>query len=564
LGVGLLVTAAASAFAVAPSAATGLRPPAGLPSAHVEAPSARPRSNIAREDYVGPEVCRECHAEVWEQWHAHPHRLMNADATEAAVVGDFSGVQREYGEITTTFERRDDRFVMSHHQGGELLRRDAVTRTIGSRLQQAYVGVQIEGPEPAGDPIYTTERALPYVYWFSRGRWYPEHYVEQYPDPEYDDDGRLRYPVADPRSRGTRPWAQGCMLCHNTYAYELRFNDDVPGRGFLEARMRPADRAAVPNGPSPEDLVTLGVSCEACHLGGRDHVELQREVDAVPTSPRLLAHEGPSALTDAAVVNSICAQCHVAGSLPYPNGASSLNSSEALDLRSGACASQIACTDCHDPHVGNPPGGGPDAPAHVAACGRCHDQYATETGRRAHARHDGKDASCLDCHMPRLTQGIDTVVRSHRIDSPTNPQMLAAASINACNLCHLDRTIGWTLAELREGWGAELERTDAWSDAYGEDDATMLQTWLEHPTPIVRLVASDALARSPNGITSMPQLLPLLMDAYPENRMFGLFAIERLWGRRIDEDEYAPMASEAVRARQIEELGDRISAAASQ
>ena len=512
-----------------------------------------PASNVARDDYVGPEACRECHEAEYAKWHAHPHRRMNANAGADTVVGDFSGATRTYGGIETTFSREGDRFVMSYRRGDELLRRDAVTRTIGSRLQQAYVGVQIEGPEPEGDPIYETERALPWVYWFSREQWYPEHYVEQYPLPEHDDDGALNYPTDDPYSRGARPWSEGCMLCHNTYAFTGRFARDVPGRGFSEATLA----GPPPDGPTPDDLVTLGVSCEACHFGGRDHVAYERDVVPVPEGGPVTTTlaRGRRSLNNPYLVNSICAQCHVAGALPYPNGASSLNSSEALDMLSGECTTTISCVDCHDPHAGNPPGGGPDDPAHVDACVTCHRPFAKEERRQAHARHDADDASCLDCHMIRINQGIDVVVRSHRIDSPTNPQMLAAAAPNACNLCHLDRSMRWTLDALAQGWGKTIEPDDDWSDAYGEGLALpMLQVWLQHDTPIVRLVTADAIARSPRARTFATDLLSLLSDPYPNNRMFGMFALERVLGRNIEGDDYDPVADLAERQRQIDAL----------
>jgi hypothetical protein len=428
-----------------------------------------------------------------------------------------------------------------------LLRRDEVTRTIGSRYQQAYVGVQVEGPEPEGHPIYATERALPFVWWFSRQQWFPEHFVEEYPQPELQPDGSLSYPTDDPYSRGARPWSEGCMLCHNTYAYVYRTRREMPGTGFGGVELV----AAAPSDPQPDDLVTLGVSCEACHFGSRAHATEDAEVRYAPAGPDLLGFEAPERTT-----NSICAQCHVAGTLPWPNGAASLNSSEARDMIGGACSSAIECTACHDPHVASPTEiGGPDDPRHVAACVGCHDRYAEEPAREAHARHAAADASCLDCHMPRVTQGIETVVRTHRIDSPSNPAMLAAGAPNACNLCHLDRSIAWTLAQLRDDWDAHVDPQPQWEDWYGDDLADPVgESWLSHPTPAVRLVAAAAWARSPLGRTALPSLFDLLVDDYPHVRMFALFAIETIVGRRLTETEYTPTASHDERQAQVDAL----------
>jgi hypothetical protein len=48
-------------------------------------------SNIERRDYVGDSACVQCHQENHSQWSRHPHRFMNALATETTVFGDFSG-----------------------------------------------------------------------------------------------------------------------------------------------------------------------------------------------------------------------------------------------------------------------------------------------------------------------------------------------------------------------------------------------------------------------------------------------------------------------------------------
>ena len=39
-------------------------------------------SNIRRADYAGAESCKECHESNYHKWSSHPHRWMNAWATE--------------------------------------------------------------------------------------------------------------------------------------------------------------------------------------------------------------------------------------------------------------------------------------------------------------------------------------------------------------------------------------------------------------------------------------------------------------------------------------------------
>ncbi|HBP18010.1 MAG TPA: hypothetical protein DEA08_09480, partial [Planctomycetes bacterium] len=154
------------------------------------------------------------------------------------------------------------------------------------------------------------------------------------------------------------------------------------------------------------------------------------------------------------------------------------------------------CTDCHDPHQPGPPGGGPDQPAHVAACLECHQELATPARQEEHGQHSlGAGVSCLDCHMPRIVQGLEAVVRTHRVSSPGDPRMIEAGAPNACNLCHLDRSIAWTASALELGWGRRVSPPAA---AYaGRLDAPVGQVWLASSTAIHRLGGADAYSRSP-------------------------------------------------------------------
>src|SRR5439155_673042 len=138
-------------------------------------------------------------------------------------------------------------------------------------------------------------------------------------------------------------------------------------------------------------------------------------------------------------VNAVCAQCHSGPSPRLPDGTALRNSSEAIDLAASPCHG-IKCTDCHDPHRADARS---DEARAVAACVGCHRAQADA----AHAGREHAGTTCLDCHMPKLVMGIDRFVRTHRISSPSDPAQLAAT--NACNLCHLDRSIACTIAALR-------------------------------------------------------------------------------------------------------------------
>jgi hypothetical protein len=525
-------------------------------------------SNIHAEDYVGPEVCGKCHQEQYQLWSNHPHSKMNRNASAETVVGDFSGKTVPYADGSVLFDSRDGEFTMTMFREGKFARRYKVTRTVGSRVFQMYIGVQTEGPERAEDSIYTDERKLPFAYWIERKEWFPEVYDEPSPRPEYAETGLLTDMYAVD-SRNFRPvWQESCIWCHNTYPYEARLQKGLVGFPrkdvWLTRITHPVMRGGTPPSYSlpPAELVTLGISCESCHFGGREHALEKREIRFLPTSDDLEFSKATAELVATArkspyVINGICAQCHVVRQPRFPNMAASWNSSEALDMQSGACRGAIKCTDCHNPHMAGPKmGGGPDRKEHIEACLGCHEKYRPPEAAAAHSRHQPtSQVSCLDCHMPRIVHGLHDIVRTHQISSPTDLRMLATGAPNACNLCHLDRSIAWTLSSLESGWGRKVTPVPSWKKWYGGSlDRPTGIAWLEHRAPMARQVAADAYARSPLGQQALPQILPILNDDNPSTRMFGLFAIERILGRQIDSHEYSPWSPPAMRTKQVQAL----------
>src|SRR5262249_34496227 len=141
-------------------------------------------------------------------------------------------------------------------------------------------------------------------------------------------------------------------------------------------------------------------------------------------------------------INWICARCHTGPRPQFPGGMSTWNSAESSDAVRGGCYARLRGTDCHDPHLAT----GlvwPHAADHDdGLCLRSQEAYRDATARRSHTHHAPGSAGdrCMNCHMPRVNEGLDTVVRTHTIFSPTKAVVLEKNGPNACNLCHLDRS----------------------------------------------------------------------------------------------------------------------------
>ncbi|MCZ6598284.1 MAG: C cytochrome precursor, partial [Planctomycetota bacterium] len=92
-----------------------------------------------------------------------------------------------------------------------------------------------------------------------------------------------------------------------------------------------------------------------------------------------------------------------------------------------------------------------------SACVPCHTEYADEERVVEHTRHpaDSSGSDCYNCHMPFTSYGLLKAVRSHVVASPDVAVSLATGRPNACNQCHLDRTLRWAAEHLEAWYGIE-------------------------------------------------------------------------------------------------------------
>jgi hypothetical protein len=516
-------------------------------------------SNILPADYVGPNTCKECHPSQHSRWQRHPHSKMNRMASSATIQGDFANVRVSFPGADVRFTTDEHgKYYMTVLRDNRLHRRYLVTRTVGSRFMQFYIGKQVEGPEADDDPIQN-EHMLPFAYWFKLKRWLPRQYF----DPDGDEPLCHGVPQLEAihRRPDVRPYNAVCMNCHNTFPYAFRmFNKDFVGfpDATVAGALEPLSNAlakTVPVQPTLESfeslngrldpekhLVTLGISCESCHFGGREHAKHQKEIRFLPTSKfiRVKDHDPDKHMTpdryNPVTVLGICVQCHSGNGRTYPNGAGKGNSREGLDFHAGFCTTKLRCVNCHEPHTPSAqPSGGPTSARHLALCVKCHDQYAEPKKALAHARHPvGARVDCMDCHMPRYTQGLDQLIRSHRISHPVEEVMVKEGSANACNVCHLDKSMRWTLDELNNGWGKKIEPQEDWA-VYSRLDEPVGRLWLQGTDNHLRLIAAQCYARSPLGKKMLPELLRALNDPEPLNRVFTQCAVQRVRGQKPHE-----------------------------
>jgi hypothetical protein len=138
--------------------------------------------------------------------------------------------------------------------------------------------------------------------------------------------------------------------------------------------------------------------------------------------------------------------------------------------------------------------------------------------------------------MPRLNEGLSDVVRTHMIYSPTRADMVHAGQPNACNLCHTDRPIDWTLAHFKDWYGKAYDDRKVAAGYPHRADAACLG-WLRNPHEPTRLVAAAALTRQ-KDVKALPALLDMLNDPFLVNRQFTAGGLERMLGIRLADHGY--------------------------
>ena len=516
-------------------------------------------SNIHPADYLGrPSACRPCHEKNYESWSTHPHRWMNALANPSTVKGDFSkGQAISYRGGQASFHREGDSYFM-HLERGAIKRTYRITQTIGSRFFQYFIGKQIEGPEPQGHHFYTTDHVLPFGYWLARKEWVPiihigpEQADEKRPDPFTPPSSGIYY----------AEYAASCNACHTTFPLAdmlgrrtAQMGEFAPWplhwsmRGFLQSTHPELLDGTTGMVKSNEDgsnpmhhweasryAVTLGFSCEACHLGARQHVESAGRIlpRFSPSSPhlRIESREAPPTGRTHDNVNWACGRCHVGPRPQFAAGMSTWNSVEYSDAMRGSCYSQLTCVTCHNPHRPIGSRWSLTAEQDDALCLKCHKEYQSDEKRLQHTHHPlgSEGARCMNCHMPRINEGVEDVVRTHMIYSPTRADMIEANHPNACNLCHTDKPIDWTLRALKKWYGVTYHDQKIATN-YPQRGKPVGLGWLESKNESVRLVAVEAMTRH-QDMWALPRLLNALDDPFLANRQFaykGLEEMLKLW-----------------------------------
>jgi hypothetical protein len=157
--------------------------------------------------------------------------------------------------------------------------------------------------------------------------------------------------------------------------------------------------------------------------------------------------------------------------------------------------------------------------------------------------------------MPYTTYGLLKTIRSHQISSPSVQASIDTGRPNACNLCHLDRTLAWTADYLSQWYGTPKPELT-------EDQQTVAGSllWLLSGDAGQRAIVAQAMGWTPaqqaSGSGWLPPYLALVLDdGYDAVRYIASRSLRSVPAfRALEYDYVAPPRERAamrVRAMQI-------------
>jgi hypothetical protein len=144
------------------------------------------------------------------------------------------------------------------------------------------------------------------------------------------------------------------------------------------------------------------------------------------------------------------------------------------------------------------------------ACLQCHAKFRNDLER--HTNHRSVAANlCYNCHMPYTTYGLLRALRSHQISSPNASASISTGRPNACNLCHLDKTLMWSGEQLKRLYGVSPP-----SDFGEYEGASAAVLWLLRGDAGQRAIIAWAFGWKPamdaSGTEWLPPLLASTLD----------------------------------------------------
>jgi len=540
---------------------------------------------VAGDGYTSSQACRACHPSQYASWHASFHRTMTQVATPATVRPSFDGVtvdaapggpmrlEQRGQELWAEFADPDDGGVPEASRSGGADAFGTPPSTLRHRIERHVL--MTTGSHNQQIFWYATGNSrvlgqLPAIWLTAERTWIPRR-------------AAIMMPPGAAHASETGAWNGVCVACHttngrplldapfgsrpigsqvaDTRAVEFGIACEAchgPGEAHVRANRNPLrrytlhfTRAADPTIVQPMRLDARRASqvCGQCHSFW-EFLDARAERDAnsrgLPYRPgdelaatRFIVQ--PTENLDTPAMQAFLeADAGFVRDIFWSDGMVRATGREYNGLLDSPCftratdpARTMTCFSCHSMHQSaddrRPVSDWANqqiAPPAIGngACTGCHRMPEAH----AHHRAGSSGGECENCHMPRTTYGLLKTIRSHRISSPSVQATIDTGRPNACNLCHLDKTLGWTADTLLRWYGTSRP-------ALGDDGESVAASvvWLLRGDAGQRAIVAQAMgqpdAQQASGAGWLAPYLALMQkDQYDAVRLIATRSLKTL------------------------------------
>ena len=534
----------------------------------------------ATRGYISSGSCRECHAHHYETWHASHHRTMTQVPTKDSVIADFDNkVLVHSGRAFRFFHEGEEYFMevkragLSDPDSSSKGKTFKIVLMTGAHHQQGFWCETDKG---------RTLGKIPFIWINKEQRWVPY--------------GSIFFLPSSPLSMHAGVWNSNCIKCHvvggqprvdqkngfDTHVAEFGISCEAchgPGEAHaaFQRDLINTDRKRPPVGKqkmtNPADLthVRSSQTCGQCH-SVFDFYDAEGKSEFM-TKDGFQFRPGDDLLDSRHVFRMGQDE-----DLPivkeklkrdpkfwehqfWSDGMVRVSGREYNGLLETPCyqRGKMSCLSCHDMH----PDESDDRPSGQwandqmkldmrsnKACLQCHQEYESDEKLAAHTHHltSSTGSNCYNCHMPHTTLGLMKAMRSHTIDSPNVATTVATGRPNACNLCHVDKSLAWTAEHLEQWYGIAPPQLSK-----QEKEVASSIRWILQGDAGQRAIAGWhfgwAPAQKASGTQWMaPFLAELLTDSYDVVRFIGYHALKEL-------PEFSDFDYDFVGSEQAQQLG---------
>jgi hypothetical protein len=183
------------------------------------------------------------------------------------------------------------------------------------------------------------------------------------------------------------------------------------------------------------------------------------------------------------------------------------------------------------------------------ACLQCHPSYRENVSGHTRHRPGSNGSACYNCHMPYTTYGLLKTIRTHQISSPSIAASVATGRPNACNLCHLDRTLAWTSDYLARWYGAPPSALSDEDRTVAAALVTLLKGDAGQRAIVARSMGWTPAVQASGGGWMAPYLTLLLTDPYDAVRYIAGRSLRALPGLEQFEYDFVAPADQRAAAR---------------